>query len=365
MTLITAMNYEYQPQVRESFADIGRRYNTPEHTYDNPIFMHYVDRWSNGVKYDGSDMMVIETIQRHESDHYSSRYLDEPAYNNLLINSGDCNPEFIRAFAKGVHDGYLDYVPELKEDLAGKVSALFEHGATPRTLVADYSKDDMVFVFKDDAEPDAYRITSGIFYESMSFKKILAFDIHDLVQHPIQLKRWPNQFCDMAKFAFQSYNLPNSKERDRLVKLSQLIWLATFEESLIDRGNGMFSFGCLNWLAPSETPYEQVDDINMLNTDDLRVAYKWHSVDALKDMYRIELSSKKEIGDESITWLSKLGYTLDPWLIHLSESSDKKPLLPLDFYACESMQIAAPSTPEELFSNAYQLIEEELRNANF
>lgn len=256
----------------------------------------------------------------------------------------------------------LPYPDELREGVINSIKDLFLRGATPRAF-ADNLSEFASFIFKDDGRPESYRATAELFFSNMANRKILAFDVHDLVHHPLQLSVWPGQFEFIARAAQLAHTQANtSATSQRLQKLTQLTWLASFEESLILQDEVLISFGCLNWLAPSETPLDNIPDITKLPIDQQRTAYRWHYLDALKDMYRIQFENSKQLGVE-LNWLERLGYGVDERFMQLCRSSHERPLENLAFSDATTFKIRAPSSPLELFDNSMQLIKDEFNDA--
>lgn len=338
---------------------------------ENPnheLNIHYISSDIPGSKWDGSPIRIIADIKAHTQEHPSSRYLDQPLFGcadgtiqsteNPIINSDDCNPVFLINLADRLANNDMPYPIEIKEKVIEGIRAVFLEGATPRMFhneLSQYAR----FIFKDDERPETYRATAKLFFGSMAKKSILAFDIHDLLHHPLQLSVWSEQFRAVSGAAFAAHAMPDEqKGAVRLQKLTQLLWLATFEESLITIDNQLVSFGCLNWLAPAETPLDRVPDIRLLPVEQQKVAYRWHYLDALKDMYRIQSSSSQQLNSK-LDWLERLGYSTDRRFTELCNSDEVRPFENLDFNDATRFDIQTPTSPEELFANAIQLIEEE------
>lgn len=330
--------------------------------------IHYISEDIPGLKWDGSPIRIIAGIKPHTQEHPSGRYLNQALFShtdsvvlpieNPLINSQDCDPIFLLNLADRLASNDMPYPDAIKQQVIDGIRAAFLEGATPRNFhdqLSQYAK----FIFKDDEHPETYRATAKLFFGSMAKKHILAFDIHDLLHHPLQLSIWPEQFRFISEAAFKAHSLPKEDTTAlRLQKLTQLMWLATFEESLITMDNQLVSFGCLNWLAPSETPFEKMPDIRSLPVNDQKVAYRWHYLDALKDMYRIQFKNSEQL-DGPVDWLERLGYKTDDIFTKLCKGSDPRPFENLDYYDATTFDIQAPSSPEKLFANATQLIKEE------
>ena len=313
-------------------------------------------------KYDGSPMRIITEVSECHDDNEWRSLLDTPCLDNPLINRSDCNPDFIRHHAADLSTNNIPYVESMRTRVVERVSAVFEHDATPRMLASDF-QDNIDFIFKDPSQPDVYRVASNLFFHSMSNKNILSFDIHDLVHHPIQLELWPEEFTSISGFAYASHSATSLDvpTADRLKRLSQLVWLATFEESLINTGDNLISFGCLNWLAPSETPADAIGSYSDIDMDTRSIAYKWHAIDALKDMYRVQLKHSRELGHE-LDWIEQLGYVLPDWFKSMCQSPEPRPLVHFNFEDAVNISIPAPQSPEELFQRALHLIEREIKH---
>lgn len=352
-----------------SMFDEESRYRPPT---DSEPSIYYISSDKPGLRWDGAPIRIITEITAHTREHPSSQYLDEPLFkydqgdiypsDNRLINSEDCNPVFLVNLVDRLADRDMPYPEEIRQDVIEGVRGVFLEGATPRMFYNNVS-DHANLIFKDDVHPETYRATPELFFGSMANKNILAFDIHDLLHHPLQLATWPEQFQYVSKAAYIAQTLPKDfTYRERLQKLTELTWLATFEESLITTNDQLVSFGCLNWLAPSETPFDRVSDIRELSVEEQKIAYRWHYLDALKDMYRIQATNSKLLGKE-LEWLRKLGYNTDANFEALFLSDEPRPFENLDYYDALRFDIQTPESPEELFANAIQLIEEEFQNA--
>lgn len=334
--------------------------------------LYYISADKPGTRWDGAPIRIITDVAPHAETHPASHYLDQPLFindnglirphGNRLVNSEDCNPDFLLTFAGRISTGDIPYPDEICADAAEHIRSVFLDRATPRMFYDDLREHANV-IFKDDAQPETYRITGELFFKSMTTRNILAFDIHDLLHHPLQLAAWPEQFEYISKAGYIAHALPKDDEHaKRLQKLTQLTWLASFEESLVETNGQLVSFGCLNWLSPSETPLDKKPNIRELSVDEQKIAYRWHYLDALKDMFRIGSTNSKQFGEE-LNWVEKLGYGTDDALRALIESDDPRPFENLDYNDALLFEVQAPKTPEELFRNAAQLIEEEFMRA--
>lgn len=337
-------------------------------TNDTPT-MCYISSKEPSLRWDGAPIYLITDIKVHENGHPSSRYLDQPVFtrkgdqfvstNNPIINCDDCNPIFLLTLAERLASGDMPYPEVIREKAISNIRDAFLNNGTPRKFYNKINEFTKVF-FKDDAHPETYRLDPGLYFKSMAKKSILAFDIHDLLHHPLQLAAWPAQFQSIALAAHFASKLPKEdKQAFRLQKLTRLIWIACFEESIITMDNELVSFGCLNWLSPSETPLDQKPDIRTLSVDDQKIAFRWHYLDALKDMFRIGITNSKLFG-EDLNWVEKLGYKVDKTLKKLIESDNPRPFENLDYKDALKFNVQTPGYPEELFANAIDLIQEEL-----
>lgn len=334
--------------------------------------IHYISGDKPGTRWDGVPIRIITDVAPHSEAYPSALHLDLPLFvlngqsieptGNRLVNADGCNPDFLLTLADRIDKGDMPYPEEIREKVVESVRSVFLGGATPR-MVHDRLSNFAEVIFKDDADPGTYRITGKLFFESMASKNILAFDIHDLLHHPLQLEAWPNQFQAIAGAGATAHALTNEFEpAKRLKKLTQLMWLASFEESLVTSDGQLVSFGCLNWLSPSETPLDAKPAISSLSIPEQKIAYRWHYLDALKDMFRIQDANSKQFG-ETLNWLERLGYGMDDKLRALVHSDDPRPFENLAYEDALTFTVTSPASPEELFENALQLIEEEFTNA--
>lgn len=334
--------------------------------------IYYISGDKPGTRWDGAPIRIITEVTPHEQEHPSSLYLDQPLFvtenvtiqpaGNRLVNTEDCNPDFLLTLIDRVENGDMPYPKELGSNVIETVRMVLLGSATPRDFYDRLSKFTDV-IFKDDASPAAFRATGKLFFESMANRKILAFDVHDLLHHPLQLQAWPQQFQAIAGAGAIAHSLPKDfASAKRLQKLTQLTWLASFEESLITTDDQLVSFGCLNWLSPSETPFDTKPNINTLSIPEQKIAYRWHYLDALKDMFRIQNANSQQFG-ETLNWLEKLGYGMDEELASLVNSDDPRPFENLSYEDALRFTVKTPSSPEALFENALQLIEEEFSGA--
>ncbi|OJU88198.1 hypothetical protein BGO17_04485 [Candidatus Saccharibacteria bacterium 49-20] len=334
--------------------------------------LYFISGDKPGMRWDGVPIRIITDVAPHPESHPASRYLDEPLFENnkgeirslgnRLVNADDCNPSFLLTLADRVSNGDMPYPEEISAEAVEHIRSVFLDGATPRMFHDDLLEYTNI-IFKDDDQPETYRITGKLFFESMTTRNILAFDIHDLLHHPLQLAAWPDQFEEISKAGFIAHALPVENEHaKRLKKLTQLTWLASFEESLITTDGQLVSFGCLNWLSPSETPLDRMPDISQLSVEDQKIAYRWHYLDALKDMFRIGIANSKQFGEE-LNWVERLGYAVDDRLKAMIESDDPRPFENLAYTDALAFEVRTPASPEELFANAMKLIEEEFARA--
>lgn len=321
------------------------------------------------LRWDGKSIYTITDIQLHEKGHPSSRYLDQPLFtyvdgrvssaNNPLINVDDCNPDFLITLADRLLAGDMPYPEAIRTKAATNIRDVFLNGATPRMFyerICDYAK----ATFKDDAHPETYRLDPKLYFRSMAKSNILAFDVHDLLHHPVQLGAWPEQFQYIALAAHLASQFPeDDKKAIRIRKLTRMIWIACFEESLITLDGQLVSFGCLNWLAPSEVPLNKKPDISKLSIEEQKIGFRWHYLDAFKELCKIGIANCKLIG-EDLNWIEKLGYRMDDSFRKLVEGDNSKPFENLDYYDALKFDVQAPRSPEELFANAIDLIQEEL-----
>lgn len=355
---------------QEALGSFARRYEVPGDSIEPPLYFISGDK--PGMRWDGVPIRIITDVAPHPEAHPASRYLDLPLFandrgvirplENNLVNSEDCNPNFLLTLADRVSTGDMPYPEEIRADAVEHIRSVFLDGATPRMFHDDLLEHTNV-IFKDDDRPETYRITGKLFFESMTTRNILAFDIHDLLHHPLQLAAWPEQFEQISKAGYIAHALPKEDEyASRLKKLTQLTWLASFEESLITTDGQLVSFGCLNWLSPSETPLDRKPDIRELSVEDQKIAYRWHYLDALKDMFRIGIANSEQFGEE-LNWVERLGYGVDDRLKAMIESDDPRPFENLEYEDALSFTVRTPESPEELFANAMKLIEEEFARA--
>lgn len=355
---------------QEALGSAVRGYEVRDDTIEPPLYFISSDK--PGVRWDGVPIRIITDVAPHTESHPAVRYLDKPLFandngiirtlDNRLVNSEDCNPNFLLTLADRISAGDMPYPEEIRAEAAEHIRAVFLDRATPRMFYDDLREFTNV-IFKDDDQPETYRITGELFFKSMTTRNILAFDVHDLLHHPLQLAAWPQQFEQISKAGYIAHALPKDHpDAKRLRKLTQLTWLASFEESLITTDGQLVSFGCLNWLSPSETPLDQKPDIRELSLEEQKIAYRWHYLDALKDMFRIGIANAKEFGDD-LNWVERLGYGVDDKLRALIESDDPRPFEKLEYTDALSFVVRAPESPEELFANAMKLIEEEFGRA--
>jgi hypothetical protein len=79
-------------------------------------------------------------------------------------------------------------------------------------------------------------------------------------------------------------------------------------------------------------------------------------------MFRIQNANSIQFG-EKLTWLEKLGYSMDDKLTALVNSDDPRPFEKLNYHDALSFDIHTPTSPEQLFANATTLIKEEFNYA--
>lgn len=321
------------------------------------------------VRWDGKPIYTITGVEVHNHKHPASVYLDQPMFEqsktgisstrNPIINTDDCNPSFLLSLAERVLAGDIPFPEAIKTRAMGSIYEVFLNNATPRMLYENL-KEYAEFLFKDDSNPDIYRIEPRLYFKSMSKRNILAFDIHDLLHHPLQLAVWPHQFQYLATAAYLASELSDENKGSlRIKKLTRLCWIACFEESLITMDNQIVSFGCLNWLSPSETPLNKMGDIRELSKADQMIGFRWHYLDTIKELYKLEATNSTLL-NKNLNWIEMLGYGVDSKFQELIRSDNPRPFENLSFYDALDFSIETPKSPEELFDNAIELIRKEL-----
>lgn len=309
---------------------------------------------------------IITGIEQSEDDKQSQPYLDQALFtkqegdfaptNNPIINFSKCNPAFIENFGQGIANDTLPYVDVLRDKVAERISAVFHANATPRMLASDVAGD-VDFIFKNAADSESHLVTPRLFFGNLSKKKLLAFEVHDIMHYSLQLATWPDELTTISGMIHDAYSDEGSRDTRRLKQLGQVVWRATFEDSILSKNEQLFSFGCLNWLAPNATPASNMTNLQAAPDDVQRVAYQWHYLSALLYMYRMQNQSSQEFNTDT-DWLEKLGYTVDEEFQKLCRSEDPAPLEKLDFWDAPEFTIRTPQTPKALFDSAIKLLRE-------
>jgi len=319
----------------------------------------YISSKKPKMRWDGKPIFTITGIEIYKNAPDSERYLDQPIINNPLINTEDFNPDFLLSFADRLKAKDIPFPEIIRQRTIETIYDLFINNHTPRMYHEKVSKFAKV-IFKDNSEPETYRLSPTLFFKSFAKKQVLAFDVHDLLQHPLQMEAWPKQFSYVTMNAYLACELSKKDPKYlRLKKLGIFIWNVCFEESLITLENELISFGCLNWLAPSETPFNRIENFRSCTVEEQKIGFKWHYVDALKELYKLESKFAQSLNQE-LNWLKKLGYDADDEFMNLVRSTSSKPFENLDFRDVLKFKITTPKSPEELFDNAIKLIQEEL-----
>lgn len=246
-------------------------------TLDFP--MHYITEIAEGVRFDGSPMKVVADLSQYTNQHQSSIYLDQPLFKaseavlngrimpqpagSPIINVGDCSPEMLINLAQGLLEDRMVMIDPLKDILIERISAIFLNEATPRMLMADLV-DYMTFVCKDNRHPRIYYASAEFFFRNLARKQILLFDVHDIGQHALQLRLWPEVFTLVTSIAHKAF-----AQRDTSVKaefarsLLVFMWATVFEEAVLCKDGEFFSFGCLNWITPGDTPADSIKSVRV------------------------------------------------------------------------------------------------------
>lgn len=334
---------------------------------DVPVYSISKTRLSKS--FNGSPREDILEVTLHEGPHHSSRFLDQTLFSydrssnivvssqNPSVNTRDCSPDMLLSLANGIVEGRYPVVDEIRDSMLGKIGGALLGGATPRILMADTS-DSIDFIYKDDARPDIYMATPQLFFGSIAVGQMLAFDVHDIAQHATQISEWPDvahEITSVAHAAFTNTSLDKDETLFRQ-RLSSFAWSVGFEESVLNCDGELFSFGCLNWLAPGDTPADFVQ-LDKLTADEQRIAHRWHYLDAIKDLYRKQYKSSKRLGTE-FDWMEQLGYDGNSRFMDLCRSADPLPFVSLDFSDADMLEVTAPSTPQMLFKNAIKLLQD-------
>lgn len=332
------------------------------------IPMHAISKTRVSKNFDGSPRQDILEVTAHIGAHASGRFLDEPLFiydnetstvtlaDNPTVNAKDCTPDMLVSLANGILDERYPVVEEIRDSMLSKIGGTLLAKATPRVLMAATS-DSIDFIYKDEAQPDVYMATPQLFFGSIATQKMLAFDVHDIAQHATQIAQWSDVAHQITTVAYDAFTNTSFDTEEALFRqrVSSFAWNTGFEESVLNRDGELFSFGCLNWLTPGDTPVDFISSIDKLTPDEQRIAHRWHYLDAIKDLYRKQYKSSRRLGIE-FDWMEQLGYDGNSRFMELVRSSDPLPFLSLDFSDADKLEVIAPSTPQALFRNALQLL---------
>lgn len=332
--------------------------------------VYFISGTEEGRNFDGSARYNITELTRQDGSIPCSEYLDYPLFitpdddttpqlaNNPLINASDCSPDLLISIGQNMITGNIPMPEAFRRPMIERIGAVLLNSATPNHLMADLAES-VSFIPKDDAQPNTYMAAAGLFFRSLADKQILAFDVHDIAQHALQLSLYPDAFTTVARTASIAYNQSNQSQSDiSACQLSAFVWGTAFEEAVIQQENALTSYGCLNWLAPGDTPTDYIPSFRELSPDEQKLAYRWHCLDAIKDLYRKQHAFGQEHGAK-LDWMEQLGYDANDEFLDLCDSKDPVPFKPLAFADANRLEVSAPSTPEELMENAVALLQRE------
>lgn len=365
----------------ENLASIGHEYmeRVIPQLDDVEYPLHQVTDYSLSSKEsnDGTVHEIARSLLRHNGTHPAQAHLDKPlwtwngslaeptfnATNNPIINTTWCSPQATVNLATGIIDGTLPCTPEIKDKMLERIGATFFAEATPRALMAGLDNE-VGFVCRDDEYPLMHVASAPLFFGAIASKKLLALDIHDVTHHAIQMQQWPEFFSRVGAIGYKAFekdtsgqlsNSPNARLARHLIGL---VIDAVFEESLLnDDKNQLYSFGCLNWLSPRDTPASELGSTRNLSDEQLSTSQRWHALYAVKDHYRTQRRASEDLG-RPLDWVSRLGYDADKKFKRLAEIPHPAPLANLAINDAYHIEIKAPSTPDELIKNAAALLDD-------
>lgn len=331
------------------------------------------DYIQGGETNDGSRHEIATRLMQHDKPHPAQARLDEPLWTwngslsepsfspteNPIINTSFCSPQATVNLATGIIEGKVPCAPEIKDSMLERIGATFFAGATPRALMADFGNE-VGFVCKDDEYPSMHVASARLFFGAIATGKLLAFDVHDITHHAVQLQRWPEFYTQMGAIghkAFENDAVDQTFNTKLARPLIGLVVDAAFEESLIDENGQLHSFGCLNWLSPRDTPISELATASNLSDEQLLAGQRWHALYALKDLYRTQYRASEELG-MPLDWVERLGYDADERFKRLSELPHPTPLASLDVRDAAHIEVKTPGTPDELLNNATVLFKD-------
>lgn len=301
----------------------------------------------------------------------SQAWLDEPLFEwngsttrpafqaryNPTIGSSECAAIQTVSLACSILEDQIPSQPDLETTLLQRIGATFCAGATPRMLM-DGISDNIGFVCKDDSQPETDYVNAELFFGNLALGRIVAFDLHDIAHHAAQLQQWPDFYTRLGDFASKAF-AADADDESRTIRqsLSVLLSDALFEESILQDGDDLYSFGCLNWLSSRDTPAAALSQSIHASDETIRLNQRWHMLFALKDLYRTQAEASSKVGSRQ-NWLQALGYEADARFVMLAEQRTARPLAGLDLATANEFEIHAPRTAQELFDNANKLLDD-------
>lgn len=360
------MSVSPRPELVEYGVAYNERVSVSANALDLPI--HYISKTKRGRNFDGTSRQDILEVEAYDGTHEDSRFLDVPLFaydsdntevslaGNPIINAKDCSTDMLISLANGIIEERYPVVSEIRESMISKIGATLLSGVTPRLLMADAS-DAIAFMPKDASNPDIYMATPELFFGSIASGKMLAFDVHDVAQHATQIAAWPDAARTITTAAHRAFTDKSLGGDEALFqkRITSFAWNTGFEESVLNQEGELFSFGCLNWLAPGDTPTDFIPSLATLTADEQRIAHRWHYLDAIKDLYRKQYKTSARLGQQ-FDWMTELGYDGNARFMELCRCDDPFPFVKLDLNDADKLEVIAPSTPQELFRNALNLL---------
>jgi len=322
---------------------------------------------------------VITQLVDVESSPGREEYLDKPVFmwngstkdpvvlkeENQLVNTSECFPPALTLLAldyiaKGYGEGDTIYDRFVK-----KTGALFLCEATPRDFQSSGNADGVGFYFRDPQQPSAsakdYIVASPLFFKELAAGNLPGLDIHDIAHHASQMGLYGDFYRGLAAKATPEV-LTNSRHR-RQEMLVHLVLNTSLEHSLVGAEDGVQSFGCLNWQAPRKSIMKTgVSDRREYRLHEYPFGAhdfnQWSAVRAIASIYRGQIEAEQATGAR-LDWMRALGYDMNSDLLKIVRPFESYDYSGHPFDAPKVADMKVPETPEELFSNCRNLIEEE------
>lgn len=284
---------------------------------------------------------------------------------NHLVNTSECFPPALMLLATDYVDKGYGSGKSIYDQFVRKVGALFLCEATPRDFQIDASRQGVGLYFRDpkqaNLEAHDHIAKGSLLYNLMKDGNFPAFDIHDIAHHASQL----GMYSDFYKWltAHATEEIMSKPENLRQRRLLRCVLLTSLEHSVVAAGDGVQSFGCLNWQSPRKSVLGRgVAKGPNFNVNDYafgaRDFNRWSAIRAIASIYREQIESE-ELLSTKLNWMGAMGYGMDKELLAIVRPFQSYDYSVFAFDTAQRATLQVPASPQELFARCRQLVEEE------